>query len=205
LKKPFRDILNHENVYDALWTRFRTGDEGAFEEIYQIHVGILYNYGFHIVANAWLVQEAIQDLFADLWRNRNALSDTTSIKYYLFRSLRRKLHRMISTEQTYTEINFDDKSDKIPQVNSVETDLITEQSQFDQIRKLQILMEKLPARQQEVIRLRFFDEFSLEEIASIMQMNEQSVRNLIQRSIKKLRQSFVGIPIIFLFLFYFFS
>ncbi|MFC0183172.1 RNA polymerase sigma-70 factor, ECF subfamily [Pseudarcicella hirudinis] len=202
--KKDTNISNPEHPYDELWTRFRTGDEVAFEEIYQTHVGILYNYGFHIVANAWLVQEAIQDLFADLWRSRHALSDTTSVKYYLFRSLRRKLHRMISAEQSYTEICEDDKSYEMPQTNSFETDHIAEENQFEQIRKLQISMAGLPARQLEVIRLRFFDEFSLEEIASIMQMNEQSVRNLIQRSIRKLRQSFVGIPITFFFLFHFF-
>ena len=111
---------------------------------------------------------------------------------------------MIRSEQTFTEISVDDKSHEMPQTNSFETDLIAQENQSEQIHKLRASMAKLPPRQQEAIRLRFFDEFSLEEIASIMQMNQQSVRNLIQRSIKKLRQSFVGTVITFFFLFYFF-
>ncbi|WAC15042.1 RNA polymerase sigma factor [Dyadobacter pollutisoli] len=144
--KKYSDISNSEHLYDELWTRFLAGDEAAFEEIYQVHVDNLYSYGVHIVANTWLVQEAIQDLFADLWRSRNTLSDTTSIKYYLFRALRRRLHRMIRSEQTFTEISVDDKSHKTPQTNSFETDLIAQENQFEQIRRLRDSMAKLPPR-----------------------------------------------------------
>lgn len=202
--KKDSEIPNPEHPYDELWTRFRNGDEAAFEEMYQAYVGILYNYGLHIIDNTWLIQEAIQDLFINLWKSRNTLSDTTSIKYYLFRSLRRKLHRMVNSEQSFTGISADDKSSQIPQINSFEAEHIAREDQLEQIRKLRAAMAELPPRQQEAIRLRFFDEFSLEEIATIMQMNEQSVRNLIQRSIKKLRQAFVGISITFFLLYPFF-
>jgi RNA polymerase sigma factor (sigma-70 family) len=169
------------NTERELWNAFRKGDEQAFSDIYHQFAGTLYNYGYHLAADATLVQDAMQDLFADLWRTRKNLSETTSIKYYLFRSLRRKLHRLSAIKPL--------PEDLYPlQTESVETVKIQGEENVLQQQHLQRLMDQLPARQQEVIRLRFYDNFSWEEMAGILQINEQSVRNLVQRAVVKLRE-----------------
>lgn len=169
------------NEEQELWNAFRKGSEQAFSDIYHQFSGTLYNYGYHLAADAALVQDAMQDLFSDLWRTRKNLSATTSIKYYLFRSLRRKLHRLSDIKQL--------PEDLYPlQTESAETLKIQGEEDILQQQHLQKLMSLLPARQQEVIRLRFYDNFSWEEIAGILQINEQSVRNLVQRAVVKLRE-----------------
>jgi RNA polymerase sigma factor (sigma-70 family) len=167
-----------------LWSAFKQGDEQAFSEIYQRFVEVLYNYGYHIVADTFLVQDAIQDLFADLWRMRRNLANTTSIKFYLFRSLRRRLHRLSGGQPGAAPASL---LLQTLQTDSVETLKIRLEDDALQLQKLQRAIMQLPSRQQEVIRLRFYDGFRWEEIAGILQINEQSVRNLVQRSILKLR------------------
>ena len=54
----------------------------------------------------------------------------------------------------------------------------------------------LTDRQREIIYYRYIEELSIEEIASLMDMNYQSVQNSIQRSIKKIRESF---PVLIVF------
>ena len=54
--------------------------------------------------------------------------------------------------------------------------------------RLQLYFEQLPNNQQQVLTLRFFEELSYPEIADFLQIREQSVRNLIQRAIQKLRE-----------------
>ena len=164
-----------------LWNSFRQGDEKAFSELYQRFASVLYNYGYHLNPDAALVQDAMQDLFSDLWRTRKNLSATTSVKYYLFRSIRRKLHRLSDIRQL--------PEDLYPlQTESAEALKIQIEESILQQQRLQKLMSQLPARQQEVIRLRFYDNFSWEEISGILQINEQSVRNLVQRAVVKLRE-----------------
>jgi RNA polymerase sigma factor (sigma-70 family) len=46
---------------------------------------------------------------------------------------------------------------------------------------------QLPARQQEVIYLRFFQNLMPEEIAGLLAINSQSVSNIIQRALSNLR------------------
>ncbi len=183
----------------GLWLRFTNGDAEAFAEIYENYVGILYNYGYHIAPDAPLVQDAIQELFMNLWQTRKNLSATTSIKYYLFRSLRRQIHRLRETAERYDALPDTDKSPFLPYTLSAETLRIESETAEEQIRNLQKALLRLPARQIEAIRLRFFEGFELHEVASIMQMNEQSVRNLIQRSIRKLRQVFDFLPLLLTF------
>ena len=179
-----------------LWQRFKSGDQQAFASLYERYVGILYNYGYHISPHTSLVQDAIQDLFTDLWYTRQNLSDTTSVKYYLFRSLRRKIHRLSQTYAPLETFPDPDKLPDLPHSMSEEALRIEKDTQEALIRQLQQALSQLPERQKEAIRLRFFDNFELKEVAAIMQMNEQSVRNLIQRSIKKLRHSFEFLPLL---------
>jgi Sigma-70, region 4. len=49
-------------------------------------------------------------------------------------------------------------------------------------------MKTLTSRQREAIYLRYIREVPLEDIASMLNMNYQSTRNLIHRSILKLRK-----------------
>lgn len=185
LLKKHLDIQSQEQAMSECWQRFKAGDEQAFAKIYECYVGTLYNYGYHFVTDTDLVQDAIQDLFVDIWRMRQNLADTTSVKYYLFRSLRRKLRLLVEPKSLFVELSETDES--YTDSPSYESQLIENETNNEQIRNLQKVLTELPPRQIEAIRLRFFDNFSLEEVASIMQMNEQSVRNLIQRSLKNIR------------------
>ncbi|MBW8685727.1 RNA polymerase sigma factor [Chitinophaga rhizophila] len=176
------NIINQKAIADhELWTAFKQGNVSAFNEMYRRHAGALYNYGYHLLPDTSLVKDAMQDLFADLWRTRNNLSETSSVKYYLFRSLRRRLYRLADIKP----IPYITPS----QTESIEDLKIRTEEYTLLMQRLQLSMSRLPERQQEVIRLRFYDNFSWEEIAGILQINEQSVRNLVQRAVVKMREN----------------
>jgi len=184
------DALDPDATDSHLWDDFRQGDRQAFALLYTRYVRVLYNYGFHMAADADLVQDAIQELFIDLWRLRASLSATTSVKFYLYRSLRRRIHESIESGQQTVAVNDFVTASSLFLTPSHEADYILEEQQGLDLHRLQQVLPQLPPRQYEAIRLRFFDNFSWDEISAIMQMNEQSVRNLVQRAIKKLRELF---------------
>lgn len=180
-----RDEPASPNSDESLWNAFKGGDEVAFAHLYQRYVRVLYNYGYHFVADPDLLQDAIQDLFIDLWRLRATLADTTSVKFYLFRSLRRRIHLAVGKCQTEQTLPPYDLAEP---VCSAEDELIQQEKAVIDHVTLQHHMTLLPVRQYEAIQLRFFDGFSWADSARIMQIDEQSVRNLVQRAITKLRQ-----------------
>jgi RNA polymerase sigma factor (sigma-70 family) len=69
---------------------------------------------------------------------------------------------------------------------------------------LRTLIKQLPKRQQEAINLRYYHDFSNEEIAKIMGVNYQSAANFIFLAIRKLKLNLkVSVTSFFFFLNFF--
>ncbi|SEI78636.1 RNA polymerase sigma-70 factor, ECF subfamily [Dyadobacter koreensis] len=196
-------ILNSTHTEDkVLWKAFKHGDENAFTLLYQKYVRILYGYGKKLLNDEEAVEDMIQDLFIDLWQSRTKLADVESPKFYLFRSLRRRIHKSQTGNYPINQRwDFDD--DRIhPVTFPKEYEIIEAESSKRQKDELDAWLKNLPVRQYEVLMLKFYQDFSYEEIAQILTINEQSVRNLIQRAVLKLRQLTISLFFTSLFLFF---
>src|SRR5690606_26189782 len=79
--KPFKSAMPFDD--GQVWDAFREGDEAAFVFIYESYFDRLFAYGLRVAGDAYLVEDAIQELFIDLRNNRNRLKETDSIKFYL--------------------------------------------------------------------------------------------------------------------------
>jgi RNA polymerase sigma factor (sigma-70 family) len=55
--------------------------------------------------------------------------------------------------------------------------------------KITALLNELPKRQKEVIYLHYFEEMDYNQIAAVMGINYQSVLNLTQKALQKLRSA----------------
>lgn len=166
-----------------IWLRLKQGDEEAFAALFEKYHATLYNYGRKIApANPALVEDAVQDLFIDLWRLRGGLTDNVqSIRYYLYRSLRRRLANIPKATELPSEITEAEESPENTMMSG-ETDKILSEV-------LKKLIRELPVRQQEALTLRYYEGFSISEVATIMQVNEKSVRNFLYKALVQLRRS----------------
>lgn len=70
---------------------------------------------------------------------------------------------------------------------TVEDELIEKEAQDEIRHKVEEYLKKLSDRQREIIYLRFIEEHSYEEIAEIMNISVESSRNLISKSLSKLK------------------
>ena len=85
---------------------------------------------------------------------------------------------------------------------SSEQKIIENEIQHQRVHRLKKLLNDLAPRQYEAMVLRFYDELSFAEIASILEVNEQSARNLVQRGLAQLKQyakHVISLMIFFLF------
>ena len=119
---------------------------------------------------------------------RHKIVETDYVRPYLYKSLHRKIHREISrlanqiSDATlpFNELNSSD----ITAENAL---IQTELSEYQSAR-LHILLDRLSDRQWEAIHLKFYAELSNEEIADILNVNRQSVANLLHRGLTRLRE-----------------
>jgi RNA polymerase sigma factor (sigma-70 family) len=172
----------------GLWNAFRSGDEDAFGEIARKYYIGLFSYGVRFSQDREFIKDCIQDLFFELWTRRQTLGDTDFVKFYLLKSLRRKIYRE-STRQNriFQETDLDDITENVGE-DSIEQQLIAVESSQEKTRLINELLETLPRRQQEVIHLKFYQELGNEAIAQIMSISKQAVANLIYRSIRELKE-----------------
>jgi RNA polymerase sigma factor (sigma-70 family) len=176
-----------EDLEIQYWNDLRGGDPASLSWLYDRYFKLLYNYGRKIRAEKKSLEDAIHDLFVDLWRFRENLSPTTSVRFYLYRSLRRRLVRNNAGKDLFME-NGVIPEDLLLSVPSLEQDIIEKEIQHHRVNHLKKLLNDLSPRQYEAMILRFYDELSFEEIGAILNVNEQSARNLVQRGLTQLRQ-----------------
>lgn len=173
-----------------LWEGIRRGDERAFTRAFDRYHATLYNYGCKLSADTALVEDAIQDVFSDIWRLRFTLTEQiSSIKFYLYRSLRRRIHTSLSRHPRTEDLSALPDGDLPFIPNNSETSITDFESKAMQTQRLGALLDCLPQRQIEAITLRYFDEFSFEDTARIMGVSEKSVRNFIYKALVFLRQN----------------
>lgn len=183
-----KSLPNFDEAF--VWDCFRGGDKKAFAEIYERFVKILYNYAYKLTHDPQIAQDAVQELFVEIWDARERLSATNSIRFYLYRSLRRKIHRSYQNER-YSEL--DSLQDhELPESHlwpSIEEMTITEESLEANVKWLKSELAQLSTREYEALQLRFYDGLEYDQIAEILQINDQSARNLITRAIQRLRRN----------------
>lgn len=167
------------------WDNFKSGDFDSLGVLFELHYRELFYYGIKVVDLSELVKDTIQDLFADVWERRDKMINVANFKAYLIVSLRRELIRRagkLRTESLSSEIS------SLQFSFSAEEFLINDEEIKSQSRILANSLSSLTEKQREVILLRFFHNLEFEEMAQILDINIQSVRNLLFRSLEKVRK-----------------
>ncbi|MFD1145477.1 RNA polymerase sigma factor [Larkinella insperata] len=183
---------------EVLWSAFQQGDEAAYALIYERFVGGLYSYGRQFTKDVALVQDCIQDLFVTIWNNRRNLGQAKSIKFYLNSSLKRELIRRLKASRTSLEEVEDDYIFGI--TLDIEAIRIQEETNSEQLHRLNEALQKLPPRQKEALYLRFYENLSYDEIASLMEITSSVAYNFVYRGLSVLKKSFQAtLKLLFLF------
>ncbi len=183
-------LTAHQEV--TLWNQFRQDDEDAFAKLYQAFVQLLYNYCTQFSTDRPLIKDCIHDLFVELWQHRATLGDTTSVRYYLMASIKRKLVRHLNAQQKHTS------NEEVPLeyhrifTPSPESYIVAREEYIESSQHLNTAMEQLPRRQREAIFLKFYVNMTNEEISTFMKINIQSVYNLVFGALANMKNQLTG-------------
>jgi RNA polymerase sigma-70 factor (ECF subfamily) len=198
-KKYFESVINLTKEQEqTLWKDMISGNKKSFEDLYKQYFQALINYGFRITKNENLIEDAVQELFISIWNNRTNLSEVNEVKFYLFRSLKNRILRQLEKDVFDKSEDVDVYLDFLISISEEQKKIDSEQ--FDaNLETLQRAIAHLPIRQQEVINLKYFHDFTLDEIAKLMDVNKQSVSNLLFRSYAILRKLLKNFTILIFF------
>ena len=193
--------LSHDDEA-LLWWKFKNDDRDAFAMLYQKHIIPMIAYGNKLCPDHDQLKDQIQELFVELWNTRKNLADTSSVRFYLLKALRYKLIRLEKSRQLLSGIRQfeEDNADKLME-DPVETSIVEKELHESYRTQLKAAIGHLTLRQQEIIQLRFYQGLTHEQIAGLMDLNYQSVSNLLYNALCRLKEQ-MKVPVlalIFLF------
>lgn len=180
------------------WKKLKMGDSEALGILYDLHLEDLYAYGIQKTQDKDYVMDCIHDLFVDLYKYRAKLAETDNVKYYLLKSLGRRIHK------SYGKKTFPVAIDTILSRNpsfkgstaSCEEKIVQDENITERNLRLEEALNRLSKKQRKGIFLRFNQGRPYEEIAEIMSVSKETARTTVYRALKVLRKYPLFFPLI---------
>lgn len=184
-------MVNSSLTDETLWQRLKAGDELAFSALFERYYRSLINYGNSLSSYPERVQDCVQDVFVNVWLYRNNLSDNVVAKAYLLSSVRKRIARLHERDTIFRQTT-PLEAVQFSLDFSIEDQLIADEETSAQVSQLNRLINALPPRQKEALYLRYHQGLTIEQIGEMLDINHQSVSNLLHRCIQHLRKEWKG-------------
>ena len=180
----------NKNADYFLWESLKNGDKRALSEIYHSHYALLYNYGLRIYHNPDFIKDCIQELFFGLISKLDSLGATDNIRFYLLASFRRKVFEKLKKSSVLNYSDSENPSYDVSLDDSPEEKLIHKETDDQNHQHIDNMLNRLSAREREIIYLKYYKNLTYKEIMEIMKVNYESARKMVYRAIKSLRSMY---------------
>lgn len=177
--------MKNEKKDIDLWGQIKKGDVGAYHELYDRYINILFTFGMQYTNDESLVQDAIHDVFVDIHRYRKTIAADVVVKSYLFKSLQNDLFKKLKSQTKI--VSLDIVGESMYKTDSTEDELIFNETTLNRNANLAVALSSLTKKQRYALHLRFSEDLSYEEISAVLEISLESCRTLIYRSLKELR------------------
>ena len=163
-------------------TRFET-----YALLYKAHIDELYSYGLSLGNTEDACMDAIHDVFCTLIAKDIDTERMDNPKFYLFRSMK---NRLIDMQKHNRKISYNDMGAHTfrADIDAADNMTISAEERNILISRVKKLMDRLTSTQREAIYLRFMQEMEYDQIAILLKITPESVRKLVHRGVKKMRQ-----------------
>lgn len=181
-----------EDSDEDLWGHLLQSDKDALYQLYTRFYQPLLSFGLKYNADADFVKDAINQLFLYLWEKRDGLQAARNVRNYLYTSLRRQLAREV-LQRNYVSTDLLDDAGQ-PLVPSREESWIAEQEVAERSLLMATAINKLPARQRQLLFMKYYEMLSYEEMADQTGLTVRSIYNKVHEAIVRLRQDLDPLP-----------
>lgn len=158
----------------------------AFTSIVHAYTPSLTRFAYGLVKSVDVAEDMVQDIFIQVWTRRDTLVPESSLRGYLFTSVRRaglNVLKRRAVEMRYATAVVHDIS---PQASVV----VEDQLDADAIaRAVSAALERLPERRRTALHLRYEEQLPFAVIAEVMGLSEKAVHHLVKRAVEELRGS----------------
>jgi len=164
--------------------RIRKKDPSVFEDLYNEYKTVVYNYLLIKTKNDTdAAKDVLSETFCSVMETADNIKHEGNIKSYLFQLANRRLSDYL--RKKYHEKDYDKYFD----INEETADnLIDDLHTKEQLLMVNLAIDNLKPVYQNILRLKYFEEKSQNEIAEIINKTVSAVESLLVRARKQLKK-----------------
>jgi RNA polymerase sigma-70 factor (ECF subfamily) len=170
-----------------LFREILRGNKEVFESLFREYFGPLSRYAERYVYEREAAEDIVQNLFVYLWENAEQIHIQTSLKSYLYQSVKNRCMNYLR------DLNIHDRHNLLYMESVMEEK--NEENVIDQdlVEKIKIAIDQLPGQIASIFKLKYLQGKKQKEIAEELNISENTVKTQILRGKDKLRKQFMNL------------
>lgn len=159
-------------------------DAETFKNTYLPYHQKLYRIVYHMVQDKNDAEDILQETYIKLWHKRNDFESINNTESYAVAVVKNTCLDFLKKAKTRTLQLCDIE---LPEKSSMSVYIENQ----DKLNHVQILMERLPVQQQQVMRLKHWENLSDEEIEQVTGLSRGNIKVILSRARKTIRELFL--------------
>mgnify|MGYP001563906972 CR=1 FL=1 len=162
-------------------------DPAAFGRLYDEYYPKIFGYVLRRTANVEMTQDVVAEPFLKALKNLRRFKSNSSFGAWLYRLAANEI--VNSWRREKPSLPLDDVREPRSDENLLEEIFLAQEklARHQDFLAVQKEIRELPEKYQTVLTLRFFEEKQIREIAEILGKNEGTVKSLLHRGLKRLK------------------
>ena len=182
---------------EELMHEIKAGNMLAFDELYRKYIRRLYRFSYSILKSREEAENIVQNVFLNLWQNREKAEKISSVKYYVFTIAYNSAISIIRKKAR--ESQFIEYVKTLQDMKEEPVDLQFEYKELDE--RVSAIINSLPVRQKEVYQLHRIGGLKYAEISERLNISINTIENHMSRALKTIREKLgnYSLPVILFF------
>jgi RNA polymerase sigma-70 factor (ECF subfamily) len=174
-----------------IWAELREGDEGALTALFQRHADGVYNFAFRRTSSWSAAEDVVQATFTALWRRARARKvdalQLESARPLLLVMAGYECGNVLRSSRRQSalvgRLELVDQDGTVPDHSAAAAAKVDDERAMSGVRRI---LERIPAKQREVVELVVWAECSMAEAARALGVPEGTVKSRLSRARKSL-------------------
>ncbi len=166
---------------ESLIAKALTGDQHAWQQLVNRHQSALFYFGLRLLGSKEDANDLLQDVLMVLCRNLGQYRGDSSFKSWLFGIANYRAMDMLRRRK------YSDNDDALAEMTDDRPELPEQLASQQQQRQVQQQLRTLPLEQRLVLELKFYQQFTFDEIASQLAVSSNTVKSRFYAALDKMR------------------
>lgn len=162
----------------------------AYKELFARYQKKLFTYIYHLVGSREETEDILQNVFSKTYKNIHHFDTSRKFSSWIYRIAHNESVNFLKRKSKRYTISWDDVSTSKDKLESASNEERPEEKMEHQeiTQEIDWALEKIPEKYQQVLKLRYFEEKSYEDMSKILKKPVNTVGTLINRAKRKLSE-----------------